>query len=369
MKEFYEHSMENFAIEIIEPVIAEKICRQLTLGLSEWFGIPEANERYAKGCLSRTSFAAFLNNKYIGLVVLEFPFPNNANIYWMAVDKAYHNQKIGQQLLQAAENYCFEQNILSLTVETLSPNQNDSFYLKTYQFYEKYGFKPLFELQPYGPALLMCYLQKPISYQKTIPLSHAQYKNCIIYLIGFSGVGKLTIAKEIVSNSNFKLVDNHLINNPILSVIETDGKTPLPKSVWEKIGIIRDTVHETIAMVSSKDSSFIFTNELVDGKNADIDLYKKVERIALKRGSHFLPVCLICEEAELCKRIGSYDRKANFKDCNVEAVHQKMKSSSVLIPSHPNTFTLEVTSLSAEKACNIILEKLKALIQDEHTRC
>lgn len=354
--------MENLAIEIIEPVIAEKICRQLAIGLPEWFGIPEANERYAKGCLSRTSFAAVLNDKYIGLVVLEFPFPNNANIYWMAVDKTYHNQKIGRQLLQAAENYCFEQNFSSLTVETLSPKQNDLFYLNTYQFYEKHGFKPLFELQPYGPDLLMCYLQKPIAHQKTIPLSDAQYQNCIIYLIGFAGVGKLTIAREIVAKSNFKLVDNHLINNPILSVIQTDKKTPLPKSVWEKVGIIRDTVLETIESVSSKDSSFIFTNELIEGKNGDIDLYKKVERLAVKRGSTFLPVCLICEEAELCKRVGSHDRKANFKDCNVEGVHQKIRNSSVLIPSHPNTVILKVTSLSAEKACSIILEKVKALI-------
>jgi hypothetical protein len=51
-------------------------------------------------------------------------------------------------------------------------------------------------------------------------MNHSEYKNCIIHLIGFAGVGKLTIAREIVSKTNAKLVDNHLINNPILSIIK-----------------------------------------------------------------------------------------------------------------------------------------------------
>jgi len=42
----------------------------------------------------------------------------------------------------------------------------------------------------------------------------------IVHLIGFPGVGKLTIAKEIVrQRSDFVLVDNHLINNPVFSVV------------------------------------------------------------------------------------------------------------------------------------------------------
>lgn len=147
-------------IQLVNPDLAEKICRQLTAILPEWFGIPEANERYAKGCLERTSIAASMGNDYIGLIVLEFPFAENANIYWMAVAKTYHGQGIGKMLLQAAENYCIEKGIMSITVETLSPKHQDEHYLKTYQFYQAHGFKPLFELQPYGPDHSMCYLGK-----------------------------------------------------------------------------------------------------------------------------------------------------------------------------------------------------------------
>lgn len=147
-------------IEQIQPTIAEQLCRQLAVNLPEWFGIPTANERYAKGCLERVSFAAKEDNEFIGLITLEFPFSNNANIYWMAVNRNYHGKHIGSALLNAAEKYSFEKGYQSITVETLSPKQKDPHYLKTYHFYEKNGFKPLFELTPYGPENIMCYMYK-----------------------------------------------------------------------------------------------------------------------------------------------------------------------------------------------------------------
>lgn len=51
-------------------------------------------------------------------------------------------------------------------------------------------------------------------------------ENSIIYLIGFTGTGKLTIAKEIALKIDIRVVANHLINDPILSLIQADGKTP-----------------------------------------------------------------------------------------------------------------------------------------------
>lgn len=38
-----------------------------------------------------------------------------------------------------------------------------------------------------------------------------------LYLIGFAGTGKYTIAKELVK-FGYKVIDNHLINNPIFSL-------------------------------------------------------------------------------------------------------------------------------------------------------
>lgn len=71
----------NISIELVKPEIAENICRKITADLPEYFGIPEANERYAKGMLERVSFAAKIDGDYVGLLTLEFPFNNNANVY------------------------------------------------------------------------------------------------------------------------------------------------------------------------------------------------------------------------------------------------------------------------------------------------
>ena len=147
-------------IKLIDPSLAEKICRVITADLPEYFGQPEANERYAKGMQDRISFAASYQNQHIGLLTLEFPFPNNGNIYWMAIKREFQGSGVGSQLIEQAESYSRANGCSSLTVETLSPKNADDNYLKTYSFYEKSGYKPLFELNTYGPEFLMVYMQK-----------------------------------------------------------------------------------------------------------------------------------------------------------------------------------------------------------------
>ncbi|MEI6790065.1 MAG: GNAT family N-acetyltransferase [Myxococcaceae bacterium] len=152
--------MSTVIIEKTDPTSAEQICRSITATLPEWFGIPEANERYAQGCLERDSFVARLDGKDVGLIVLEFPFPNNANIYWMGVNRGSHGKNIGTKLFQRSEKYCRSRGCESMTVETLSQKESDANYLKTFKFYEKAGLKPLFELNTYGPEFAMVYMGK-----------------------------------------------------------------------------------------------------------------------------------------------------------------------------------------------------------------
>ena len=155
-------SETHFKIQQIEPTLAEKICRDITADLPDYFGIPEANEQYAKGMLERVSFAAIIDAQYVGLITLEFPFSNNANIYWMAVKNKYQGQKIGSSLVEKAVEYCREKGYTSITVETLSPKNENKDYLKTYHFYQQCHFNPLFELNTYGYDFLMVYMQKLI---------------------------------------------------------------------------------------------------------------------------------------------------------------------------------------------------------------
>lgn len=150
----------NITIHQLNADEAEKACREITQTLPEYFGIHEANERYAKGVRELSTFGIKLNEHCIGVISCEMPFPNNVNIYWMAVKKEYHAQGFGQALLKYVEAYFIKQKCASMTVETLSPAENDPNYLKTYNFYQQNGFEPLFELNTYGPEFKMIYLHK-----------------------------------------------------------------------------------------------------------------------------------------------------------------------------------------------------------------
>ncbi|MFB2607955.1 chloramphenicol phosphotransferase, partial [Rhizobium phaseoli] len=63
-----------------------------------------------------------------------------------------------------------------------------------------------------------------------------------VLLMGFPGVGKLTIATELSSVFPAKIIDNHWFNNPILRLLDDDGATPLPKGIWEYTGRVRQAV-------------------------------------------------------------------------------------------------------------------------------
>jgi len=150
-------------IKLIPPHTAEPICRAITSSLPEWFGQSEANERYAKGVSERISFAAFDHEEPVGLLTLEFQYPENGNIYWLGVKKSHHHQGVGAGLMEAAQKYCIQKQCQFITVETLSEKNLDAAYLKTYEFYKKHGFQPLFEMPTYGPECLMVYMLKKLS--------------------------------------------------------------------------------------------------------------------------------------------------------------------------------------------------------------
>ena len=56
--------------------------------------------------------------------------------------------------------------------------------------------------------------------------------NIFLYLLGFAGTGKLTIARAFARSVGAEVVDNHWINNPIFGLIDADGVSPLPDAVW-----------------------------------------------------------------------------------------------------------------------------------------
>lgn len=145
-------------VELITPDKASALCLEIAKDNPEYFGIDEANKKYAEGVKSCKNYACFIDEKPVGLLSLASPYPGTADIYWLGLMKAYHQKGIGSHMLNGVLNKALSKDIQSVTVETLSPSVQNEPYLKTYSFYEKNGFRPMFDLKPEGHLHPMVYM-------------------------------------------------------------------------------------------------------------------------------------------------------------------------------------------------------------------
>jgi broad-specificity NMP kinase len=179
----------------------------------------------------------------------------------------------------------------------------------------------------------------------------------IVHLIGFPGVGKLTIAKEVIrQRPDFVLVDNHLINNPVFSVVKADGKTPLPAEIWAKASQIRAIVLDTMATLSPSRLSFVMTNVAVEDEEDKAEC-RKIEAVAEQRGGQYFPVILTCDVEENRRRIVSPERGPNLKSIDPNEPDRLHKGTRLLsFEGHPNRIQMDVTRTRPAEAAKRILQ-------------
>lgn len=181
--------------------------------------------------------------------------------------------------------------------------------------------------------------------------------NTIVYLIGYPGVGKLTIAKALCQLAGTKLVDNHMANNPIFSIIGVDGNTIIPEAAWDRVKAVRDILLDTILHVAPRSFSYVLTNVLLDD-DGDRDLFEQVRDLAAQRTSLFVPVVLRCRKEEHLKRVAAPGRAEHYKDAQPSSLEKLMQERSLLPIVHPHLLALDTTSLSPQEAANTILSHI-----------
>jgi hypothetical protein len=189
----------------------------------------------------------------------------------------------------------------------------------------------------------------------------APLTSLVICLVGFPGVGKLTIAQNLARSIDATVVDNHWINDPIVRLVARDNLTPVPDAIWPLVAQVRGAVLEAIATLAPHDRSFIFTYAGSDQDPADRRAFDEYKEVANRRGGHFVPVRLLCDEIELGRRIQSPGRHGRKLMDVTEAVHN-VRSHTVLNPGVPNSLTLDVTQLSPETAAAAIIAHIKLVL-------
>jgi AAA domain len=182
--------------------------------------------------------------------------------------------------------------------------------------------------------------------------------NVVIYLIGYFGIGKYTIAKALADVLPCKIIDNHYVLNPIFNLLENDGVTPLPPLVWLEAAKVREAVLETIRFLSPREWNFVFTNDLSEDETSH-RLFDDVAQIAKARGSTLVPVLLSCDEDEYLRRVVRPERRERLKGINAAEARERFQSGSAFQIAHSNVLRLDVTALQPNDAANLILGHIR----------
>lgn len=176
----------------------------------------------------------------------------------------------------------------------------------------------------------------------------------VFYLIGHAGVGKYTIGQALVRATGARLIDNHLINNPIFTLLRLDGKTPIPAAAWDQVEVIRQTVIDSAATLSPPDFSFVFTNELLADEPDAPRWYNAIADLAQRRKAQFRPVLLTAAPDVHRKRIiapGRAERYKTIDPARIDAIQSRPLYGHGL----PGIQHLDVTDLSPDQAAQAIL--------------
>ncbi len=132
--------------------------RRILGDLPDRFGIEEAVRGYVETASRLRTYLAVLEDRVVGVLLLEWHFASSAEIHLIAVDPRVHRQGIGSLLVTRAEQDLRAADTHYLQVKTLGGSHPSTHYAKTRQFYLQSGFSPLEELNnlwPGNPCLIM----------------------------------------------------------------------------------------------------------------------------------------------------------------------------------------------------------------------
>jgi len=122
------------------------VTRLILEALPEWFGIPEARERYIAESNDKIFFCAFDNEKPLGFLYLKETGRDTVDLYVMGVLREFHRKGIGRALFCEAKEAAREHGYSFLQVKTVQMGKYAE-YDETNMFYRSLGFKE-FEVFP-----------------------------------------------------------------------------------------------------------------------------------------------------------------------------------------------------------------------------
>lgn len=178
----------------------------------------------------------------------------------------------------------------------------------------------------------------------------------IFHLIGTPAVGKYTIGKRVAELTGARFVDNHSVANVIFNVIAPDGVTPLPDTIWPRVGRVRAAVLDTIRNVAPPELSYVFTNYIQGGSATELAAFEEMVQLAADRDSLFVPVLLRCQTSELMGRAANASRVERMKLIDPVLIAHMNDEIPLFETAHPNALGLDTTASPPDESARVIVE-------------
>jgi len=186
-----------------------------------------------------------------------------------------------------------------------------------------------------------------------------RFDTCVVFLLGYPGVGKRTVGSRLAELLDGVLVDNQLINIPLLTLFKWDGRFLLPREIWERVEPIREAVLGTIEDLAPKSNSYVFTNVLEDDEEGARQ-YDRIRALSQRRGSLFMSVIVDRAVDEQVRRIDAPDRIARLKGSDPEGYRRYTHETKLFQPPEGEAVRIDTTTIGAWQNAETIYDVLKS---------
>ncbi|HEY5884195.1 MAG TPA: AAA family ATPase, partial [Pyrinomonadaceae bacterium] len=159
----------------------------------------------------------------------------------------------------------------------------------------------------------------------------------LIFLHGMPGVGKLTIARELATLTGYKLFHNHLTVDLVLSLFEFGSRpfVELREQIW-----IDAFAQACEAKLDGLIFTFAFERTVRD------QFVPNVVDLVASRGGEVIFVNLVCEVAELEKRLTDPAREKFGKLTSVDIFRQLNNNGTFATPDYvPDRIKMDTTNI------------------------
>lgn len=178
----------------------------------------------------------------------------------------------------------------------------------------------------------------------------------VIILYGPPGVGKLTVANELIkATSDFKLFHIHMLADLVNSLFATGTREFVDSFIHLWLFLFKKTLSTDI---NGLVVTLVYGVQTLEGKKDD-KFFAQIVKTAKEVGANTFFVKLECSDDELNKRVKSESR-TKFKKITDSSVLQSIRKKYKVDQQIPFTksIVIETTKLSPTETAKLIKEKL-----------